>query len=205
MNRPALKQIILLALLIGGFATAADKPVLLTQMPGFPVEAAEVLAMHGITTNREFLLAGQVNPSGVAEALGVKPEGVLSTVAALWRVAGREWAQSWALGCRELMHRGTLTKTYQPTPLLALTDLSPPDVRKLVKWNLKSAESLYATFKLAPDLLAKALGVTTDDLPSYANYVREGAPHAVALIDRTLTRKGGLEKLRVFLTATEPQ
>jgi hypothetical protein len=174
-------------------------------MPGFPVEAVEVLAMHGITTDREFLLAGQVNPKGVAEALGVKPEGVLSTVAGVWRVAGRDWAQSWALGCRELMQRGTLTKTYQPTPLLALTDLSPVDIRKLVKWNLKSAESLYATFKVAPDLLAKALGVTTEELHSYINCVREGAPHGVALIDRTLTRKGGLEKLRVFLTATEPQ
>lgn len=174
-------------------------------MPGFPPEAAEVLAMHGITTDREFLLAGQVNPAGVAEALGVKPEGVSSTVAGVWRIAGREWAQSWALGCRELMHRGTVTKTYQTTPLLALTGLSPVNIRKLVKWNLKSAESLYATFKVAPDLLAKALGVTTEALPPYVDCVREGAPHAVNLIDRTLTRKGGLEKLRVFLTATEPQ
>ncbi len=200
-----MKQIILLAFLVGGFAVAADRPVLLTQMPRFPAEAAEVLAMHGITTDREFLLAGQVNPTGVAEALGVKPEGVLSTVAELWRVTGREWAQSWGLGCRELMHRGTLTKNYQTTPLLALTSLSPVEIRKLVKWNLKSAESLYATFQVAPDILAKALGVRTQDLQSYINFVREAAPHGVALIDRTLTRTGGLEKLRVFLTATEPQ
>lgn len=200
-----MKRTLLIVILVSNFAVAAAKPVPLSEMPGFPTDAAEVLAMHGITTDREFLLAGQVNPTGVAEALGLKPEGVLSTVAAVWRVAGREWAQSWALGCRELMHRGTLTKTYQPTPLLALTGLSPANVRKLVKWNLKSAESLYATFTLAPDLLAKALGVTTEELPPYADCAREGAPHAVALIDRTLVRTGGLEKLRVFLTATEPK
>jgi hypothetical protein len=200
-----LKRIIRLAFLVGGFAVAAGRPVLLTQMPGFPAEAAEVLAMHGITTDREFLLAGQVNSTGVAEALGVKPEGVSSTVASLWRIAGREWAQSWALGCRELIHRGTVTKSYQTTPLLALTGLSPLDIRKLVKWNLKSAESLYATFKVAPDLLAKALGVTEEALPTHVDCVRQGAPHAVALIDRTLSRKGGQEKLQVFLTATEPQ
>jgi len=192
--------VVLIAWLAGGLAFAAQKPVLLSQMAGFPAEAVEVLAMHGVHTDREFLISGHVNPAGVAAALQVAEEGVRSTVASVWRVTGSEWAKKWANGCGELVHRGSLSVHYQTTPLLALTALSPQVIRRLVKWNIQTAEALYTTCVLNPDLISQALGTNGQSIATYIEYVQQGAPHIVGLVTRYTARNGGEEKLKVFLT-----
>lgn len=195
-----MKKMLFPLLVLSQMALGGSKPISLCQMPHFPAEAAEVLRLHGVQTDRELLLAGQVNPAGVAEALGVPEKGVASTVRSLWNANGRDWAMKWAESCSLLLTKGSLTKNYQTTPLLALTGFPPAAIRALVRHHIGSAEALYASYRENPRVIESILDQDEVEVLIHIQRVRQGAPHAVALVDRYLSQKGGREKLKAFLT-----
>jgi hypothetical protein len=198
------KRFLFIALAASGYVFAAPAAIPLAQLPGFPPVAIEVLALHGVLTDREFLLSGEVNPKGVAEAMGIGEDGLRTTIISLWRIAGKEWALKWAGTCRDLVNKGTASATHQQTPLLALTAMSPVTIRRLVKWNIRTAESLYATYAVSPEILSQALCASVEELNTAIECVRQGAPHVVGLVSRRMIRPDGPEKLQVFLTAENP-
>lgn len=168
---------------VGSLCFAQSEPIPLKQLSGFPVNTAKILAEYGVFTDHELLLVGAINPEGIASALGAPIQNVRTTIAEIWRRKGA-WVDKWAGECKSLLLNGSLRADLQKTPLLALTLFPPEKVRALAELHVRSAEALYAMEILEPGFLVKALKIDGATAALYLDYVRQGAPHVKAAIDR---------------------
>jgi hypothetical protein len=175
----------------------------LKELPGFSAPTAQLLAKYGVLTDRDLLLVGAVNETGLAEALDAPVDMIKGQIMRLWKARG-EWIERWGTDCRKLLTQGSLPADLTRTPLLALTTFPIAKVRVLVEHGIRTAEGLYAKALLEPQFIPETLG---NDVPmeDYLQHIRVGAPHVAAAVDRRQARRTASWDLSSLLDRPYPQ